>query len=393
MDKILFEKFLQQLVECAKDKKVPEGPKAVAKERAIRKWERLREELETEMVCPKSIAHESHIAKRRRVDTALTLSDLFQRQRRRKIPPCAKSGQEQSNDEIKTFKDPVEQKLDSALINLLRKYSLGIQIDENVADNLLVPHTLLKGQESSIGELLISHPSSIKALMINLFKPTHSRVMSLNLRQKCSKLLAKAIIASEKTFNIKKNNNGESEDEEEIRLWKVSLKGFYYLFCSFALDLRTHLIYFSSFSIQMILQGSQLCKDVENMVSFTVTDFNELPPYVPNNSSTGVKLSYLSIKSAPVAQGVLLWINELASGPDFESSAAYPTLSPSLLSLARVIAKYHPFTRPEVLNLTFLFLKHKAPELTYEKLKALKHQILRLLLWMCTWSQALGVFG
>lgn len=143
----------------------------------------------------------------------------------------------------------------------------------------------------------------------------------------------------------------------------------------------------------MILQGSQLCKEVENMVSFTITDYKELPPDVPENASIGGKLSFVSIKSAPVAQGVILWIMELAGGPEFESSAAYPTLAPSLLSLARIIAKHHPFARPEVLNVAFLFLKHKAPELSYEKVKALKQQILRLLVWLATWSQALGVFG
>jgi len=143
----------------------------------------------------------------------------------------------------------------------------------------------------------------------------------------------------------------------------------------------------------MILQGSQLCKEVENMVSFTVTDYKELPHGIPSGASVGGKLSFMCIKSASVAQGVLFWITEMASGPDFDSSAAYPTLSPSLLSLSRIIAKYHPFARPEVLRVTFLFLEHKSPELSYERVKALKQQLLRLLLWLSTWSQALGVFG
>lgn len=213
-------RFLSDLIKRAKLKKLPEGPKAVAIERAIRKWERLREELEAEMVRPKSTSSESHIAKRRRVDTALTISDLYQRQRCR-LEPSLINRNDNGDSNQRDKKELIEQKLDSAVIDLLKKHSMGIQIDDSIADRLLVPHTLLKGQQLSIGELLIAHPSSIKALMVNLFKPSSTRVMTLNLRQKCSKLLAKAIIASKKTFGLESENYGETEDEEEMRLWKV----------------------------------------------------------------------------------------------------------------------------------------------------------------------------
>ena len=196
----------------AKKRRKSDDVKADAIERAIRKWERLREELEEEMMRPKSTSSESHLAKRRRVDISLRLNDLYQRQRKRLKP-------ENISHDQKKRKNPVEQKLDTAVIDLLRRHSMGIKIDETFADSLLIPHTLLQGQEQSIGELLIAHPYSIKALVINLFKP--ARVMTLNLRQKCSKLLAKAIIASKKTFNLRSEDH-ESEDEEEIRLWKVS---------------------------------------------------------------------------------------------------------------------------------------------------------------------------
>ena len=52
--------------------------------RAMRKWERLREELEDEMLTP--IKTGTSFQRKRRIDVALTMSDLFQRERRRMDP-------------------------------------------------------------------------------------------------------------------------------------------------------------------------------------------------------------------------------------------------------------------------------------------------------------------
>mmetsp|Transcript_32592 Transcript_32592/g.43326 ORF Transcript_32592/g.43326 Transcript_32592/m.43326 type:complete len:235 (+) Transcript_32592:1009-1713(+) len=125
------------------------------------------------------------------------------------------------------------------------------------------------------------------------------------------------------------------------------------------------------------------------MVTFTVTESAS----DKDTASPGRYLSFLCMEYAPVAQGVILWATELASGDEFASSAAYPTLSPSLMSLARIVSIHHPFTRPAVLKLALTFLSHSNSDLSYETMQDIKEQCLRLFLWLATQGQGLPVFS
>mmetsp|Transcript_27430 Transcript_27430/g.31710 ORF Transcript_27430/g.31710 Transcript_27430/m.31710 type:complete len:276 (+) Transcript_27430:1604-2431(+) len=142
--------------------------------------------------------------------------------------------------------------------------------------------------------------------------------------------------------------------------------------------------------LQMVLDGSVLCEKMGKLVNFTVVD--EVQSEKALHTSVGRQLSSLCIRCAPVAQGAILYVTELASDSEFVASAAYSTLTPCLLSLARIIAKHQPSTRQQVLDLVFIFLRHSSTELSYQKTQALKEQCLRLLLWLTTLNQALSVF-
>ena len=134
------------------------------------------------------------------------------------------------------------------------------------------------------------------------------------------------------------------------------------------------------------MTASQLCESIENMVSFSVTESpNE------SDSSVGSKLCFLCIKRASISSGVIMWAHELASGPDFVASASYATLTPSILSVARIIAKRHKHVRPTILDLAIMFLNHKfasSREISYQQSKALKEQCLRLLIWLISLGEA-----
>jgi len=110
-------------------------------------------------------------------------------------------------------------------------------------------------------------------------------------------------------------------------------------------------------------------------------------------SFVGRQLSALCVKHAVVARGFLIWATERCRGTDFCTSAAYPTMAPGILSLARIIVKHHPFCRRAVVDLAFIFLKHSNSELSYEKLTGLKEQALRLLLWLSVQGLAMEVFS
>ncbi len=108
-----------------------------------------------------------------------------------------------------------------------------------------------------------------------------------------------------------------------------------------------------------------------------------------SSGSVGSQLSLLCIKCAPVSEGFILWAREKCNGNEFAESAAYPTLAPGILSLSRIVAKHHPFSRESVVDLAILFLRHSSSELSFQKMNAIKEQSLRLLLIVLT--QGLGV--
>ncbi len=102
--------------------------------RATQKWERLREELEKAMVEPPTSAEASRISplfRKRRLDVALIISDIHYRQRRRILHP---DGVDQDHTNIIKKKND---SMETALVNFLRRHSIGTQVDERVLDALL----------------------------------------------------------------------------------------------------------------------------------------------------------------------------------------------------------------------------------------------------------------
>lgn len=334
---------------------------------AIRKWERLREELEDEML--KMHTTGTTFQRKRRIDVAITMSDLFQRKRRREVDHTNhvetggndgnNGGAISNNNDDNLAKDT----LDVALSQLLTKNSLGIPIDKEIADNVL--KYAYGGSTDRIGNLLIKHPTAITALLGNLFNPTR-RVRQLETRLKCSRLVALAMTASQRLAvksvrgssgsDFAANSTVESVDEDVIS--------------------------------QVILKASQCCESLENMVSFTVLD-----SVTNTETSVGRQLSALSIQHAVIAQGVMLWTKELASGSDFVSTASYPTISPCILSLARLVCRYHPLTRPAALEVALIFMTHSNREISHRKMESIKEQCIRLMLWLSTQGLSIDVIS
>lgn len=125
-------------------------------------------------------------------------------------------------------------------------------------------------------------------------------------------------------------------------------------------------------------------------MKFVVTE-RPLESSLSSSGSVGSQLSSLCIECASVAEGCLLWANEKCKGNEFPETAAYPTLAPGILSLARIIAKNHPFSREAVLDLAVLFLGHSSSELSPQKMNEIKQQSLRLLLILSTQGLAIHV--
>lgn len=111
------------------------------------------------------------------------------------------------------------------------------------------------------------------------------------------------------------------------------------------------------------------------MVSFTVLDKAEA-----SHGSVGMHLSAMCMKYAAIAEGAMIWAKELASGSDFVTTAAYPTLSPCILSLARLICIYHPMTRPAVLEVSLIFMGHSNREISHQKMQSIKASFNALLI-------------
>lgn len=131
---------------------------------------------------------------------------------------------------------------------------------------------------------------------------------------------------------------------------------------------------------RMLIDGSELCERLENMVSFVVTK----DPPKKRGLSPGEDLVSLAMKCAPVAQGVAIWARQIVKGSDFVQSGTYPTVSPSILSLIRVLYIEHPCIRDDTLEVAFGFLAHSSTDsdVSYQKLNEIKEQSLRLLLFI-----------
>ena len=141
---------------------------------------------------------------------------------------------------------------------------------------------------------------------------------------------------------------------------------------------------------RMLLEGSQLCEQLENMVSFIV--ISDATKIKGPATSPGEQICNLAVKSAPVSQGVAMWAREITRGGEFVISASYASISPNIMTLVRVVYMHHPFTRDDVCGVAFQFLKHTNSEVVYQTMNSLKEQSLRLLLFLCTRGEAPSVF-
>lgn len=319
---------------------------------AIRKWQRLIEEFENAMSIGSSGS--STMLRKRRLDTSLLISELHQHQRRRHKPsPEDDNGHVDDRDESRDS-------LESALEDLLKRYSRGLTLDDRVLNKLLTTDGS-DDPSTDAGKLLIEHPLSIQALLGQLFKPGSSRAGSMVTRSKCARLVAMAVLATDSAVGNEPPPALESEDESPIERLTETL-----------------------------LTASQLCELLENMMTFEVISD---PTLASDDSSAGRKLCALALRNAPIAQGVIMWASEIAKGKDFVSSASYPTFAPSILSLARILSAKHPFTRSAVLDIALVFPKHSNRELSYQKMNDLKLQALRLLIFLLVKGEVRAVLG
>lgn len=300
---------------------------------------------------PSAAAGSTPLFRKRRLDVAVTISELHQRQRRRVVP---------SDDETEiaplTNGGDTRAKVETAVLEFLRRYSLGTRIDDRLLDRML-PEGLGGDSTNLVGQLMIKRPMTVKALLGYLFKPGSQRVPDVVTRNKCARLVCMAVHAAENETlaEAKLLDDSLSVEHDEVALSR------------------------------MLLEGSRLCETLENMVSFIVTvmDDKNGPP-----TSPGQQLSSLAMKCSPVAQGVAMWAREVTKASDFVHSASYPTLSPSILSLMRVLFLKHPFIRDDVLEVAFTFLKHSNSEISYQKMSEIKEQSLRILLFLCIRGEA-----
>ena len=197
--------------------------------RAKETWVKLKEELEQSMISiPSSNSQKiTPLTRKRRVDIALTVSDLHLRQKKRRKDTHSSSI---NNDAINKKK---EYSLDAGIESLLKKYSMNMAIDNALASQLL--HNPFESEER-VGQLIIQHPTAVTALLSYLYKP-NLRIKSLEIRLKCCKLISFAVLAAHKL----QQQEGESLPDNEI-IYKV---------CHF-FEERTLLFSFFSFSPQII---------------------------------------------------------------------------------------------------------------------------------------------
>ena len=233
---------LQHLVQRANLLQKQKPNKQIYRAQSI--WERLKEELEHTMISPNSTIYTTNnnnnikispLSRKRRVDIALTVSELHQRQRRRYYyhdknnnhQPTNTSNDNNNNNNTTNNSNSRVYSLDSGMETLLKRYSMGMQMDTALASQLL--HNPYES-EQRVGELLIAHPTAITALLSNLYKACF-RAKSLEIRLKCCKLIACAVLAAHTKQQSQLQHQPQSQlqqppplmDNETI--YKVLLKG------------------------------------------------------------------------------------------------------------------------------------------------------------------------
>jgi hypothetical protein len=142
--------------------------------RAVRKWERLSEELQSSMIDPNTTGS-TPLFRKRRLDVSVTISELHQRQRRRMMPGKENGKSANGNGE--------KARIETSVLSFLRRYSLGTQIDDRILDSMLPTGSrALSG--NLVGELLVKRPLTVKALLGYLYKPGAQRVASIVTKNK-----------------------------------------------------------------------------------------------------------------------------------------------------------------------------------------------------------------
>jgi len=368
--------LLRYIAEKTRSELVGENPSGSNRFcRVLRKWEALVQNLESAMMDPStsaSVAGTSPLFRKRRLEVALTVSDLHQRQRKRQ-----RVKEYDHVSYLAVGESRKETPLENALLKLLSRYAVGTQIDDTILDPLL-PQGLDLDTADIAGKLLIQHPLAIRAILGYLYKPGSSRITIPVLKNKCARLIALSVLAAEKSalneLDPASNDNGGSSG--------LPLSGGASASDEVALT-------------RMILEGSQLCEQLESMVSFlvTISTSNDDKSASTVANSPGQKLCSLAIKNAAVAQGVIMWASVFAGSGEFVTSASYPTLSGSILSLVRVVSLNQPFTRRSSLDIAMSFLGHSNTDVSYKKMNDIKEQSLRLLLFLLVKGEVASVLN
>jgi TH1 protein len=188
------------------------------------------------------------------------------------------------------------------------------------------------------------------------------------MKSKCARLIALATeAATQFAFEFEASKQGNTNEEGELagdELGEVTLT-------------------------RMIVDGSRYCEELETTVAFHV--FSGCNKGPKGNLSGGQKLYELTLKCAPVALGVMIWAKEHTRGREFSSSASFPTVSSSILSLVRLVAISRPITRRDALEIAVTFLEHSNSDISYKTISAIRENALRLMIVLLTKGEVVAV--
>jgi hypothetical protein len=126
-------KLLHELIHQATALAMNDSTNADAFNQAAKKWMRLQEELEDEMLKAQTTG--TTFQRKRRVDVTLTMGDLVQRQRRR-ISPNENESEHGNSNGTGSSKATLANNLDSAICTFLTKCSLGNPIEKESVENI-----------------------------------------------------------------------------------------------------------------------------------------------------------------------------------------------------------------------------------------------------------------
>jgi len=310
---------------------------------AVQKWTALRQALQSAMIDPQTtIAGSSSLFRKRRLDVALKVNEFHNRRKKIRKGETSTTG-----------------KVEAGVLTLLKRNSNRMQLVDTTLDPLLPSGVDLNAARSA-GALLQDHPVALKALLGHLFSPGSSRVTTPVLRNKCARLLAITVLAIEKDAM---RESGERSAPSSESLTDVALT-------------------------RMITDASQLCEQLESMVSFLVTVAGQKPGISP-----GEKLCVLALTCPAVAEGAMIWARDLTKEVEYASSPAFPTLSVSVLSLVRIICLKHSFTRRIALEISINFLRHSNSDISYQKVNSIKEQSLRIMVALLVKGEVAPVLG